>query len=286
MVPTGKPLPVHSLNHEGHLVLVQHIEHKNPYDFTKEHRHTYFEVFFFEAGGGSQLIDFNDQPIKSQSCYIVFPQQVHLMKRAASSAGKLVQFGEEVITSLHLRMLLKQHFFTETPAVIFEEDPEKFKKLGNVLNMLHDATRKESMIAREISLAYLQALLLEVMEGLEPDSGAAMSGERRLLFNFQQQLDEHFCENHQVSKYAANLNITEKKLSAITKKYLGLSPLNVIHNRLLLEAKRLFLFEEIAHKEIAFQLGFDSPASFSLFIKNKTGHNPSELNQQLVNFYK
>jgi len=62
--------------------------------------------------------------------------------------------------------------------------------------------------------------------------------------------------------------------------------LQVIHNRILLEAKRMLLFEEIAHKEIAFQLGFDSPASFSLFIKNKTGFTPSELNQQLVKIHK
>ena len=82
------------------------------------------------------------------------------------------------------------------------------------------------------------------------------------------------------------LNTTEKKLSVISKKYLGLSPLQVIHDRLLLEAKRILLFENSSHKEIAFHLGFDSPASFSLFIRNKTGYSPSELNLQLVNIHK
>jgi AraC family transcriptional regulator, transcriptional activator of pobA len=120
---------------------------------------------------------------------------------------------------------------------------------------------------------------------MAPGGELSLSGERKLLFAFQQQLEIQFRDNHQVSKYASALNTTEKKLAGITKKYIGQSPLQVIHNRLLLEAKRLLLFEDIAHKEIAFQLGFDSPASFSLFIKNKTGFTPSELNRQLVNFY-
>ena len=286
MVPSGKSLPVHSLSHEGSLVQVQRIEHKNPYDFTREHRHTYFEVIFFENGGGSQLIDFINHPIKEFSCYVVFPQQIHLMKRAPESSGRLVQFGEEVITSLPLRIMLQQHFFTESPAAFFEASVEKFRKLEVILNLLQEATGTSTTNSREISLCYLHALLLQLLEGIVPDSGAPLSGERQLLFNFQQQLEIHFRENHQVSKYAASLNSTEKKLASITKKYLGQSPLNVIHNRLLLEAKRLFLFEDVAHKEVAFQLGFDSPASFSLFIKNKTGFSPSELNQQLVNIHK
>jgi AraC family transcriptional activator of pobA len=47
------------------------------------------------------------------------------------------------------------------------------------------------------------------------------------------------------------------------------------------EAKRLLLFEKGSHKEIAYDLGFDSPTSFSAFIKTKTGLSPSELSKQL-----
>ena len=86
--------------------------------------------------------------------------------------------------------------------------------------------------------------------------------------------------------YIDKLASTEKKLAEITKKYTGLSPLQVIHNRILLEAKRLLLFEDRTHKEIAYQLGFDSPASFSNFIKSKTGLAPKELTKQLAEIHK
>lgn len=279
-------LPVHSLTKSDAPMQVRHIEHKNPYDFTKEHRHTYFEIFFFEKGGGSQLIDFIDLPVKEQSVYIVFPQQIHLLKRAPKAVGRLIQFGEEIISSIQLRTLLQQHFFSEISAVFFEKDKDKFKKLSKVVDLLQESSIIQTAVSREVSIHLLHILMLELVDGLDYNSNASLLGERKTLFIFQQQLEDQFRENHQVSKYASALNTTEKKLAAITKKFIGQSPLQVIHNRLLLEAKRLLLFEEIAHKEIAFQLGFDSPASFSLFIKNKTGFTPSELNQQLVKIHK
>ncbi len=283
---SGTILPVHSLSFDEAPVQVKRIEYKNPYDFTREHRHTYFEIFFFEKGGGSQLIDFIDLPVKEQSCYIVFPQQVHLLKRGARSSGRLVQFGEEIITSIPIRLMLQQHFFNALPAVFFEKNKKQFDKVTVILDLLEEASRANSSVLREMALHYLQALLLQLLDGKVQENNSPVAGERKLLFDFQQQLELQFRDNHQVGKYAATLSITEKKLAEITRKYLGLSPLQVIHNRMLLEAKRMLLFGEFAHKEIAFQLGFDSPASFSLFIKNKTGFTPSELNLQLVKIHK
>ncbi len=283
---TSASLPVHSLGYNTAPVQVRRIEHKNPYDFTREHRHTYFEIFFFENGGGSQLIDFIDLPVKGKSCYIVFPQQIHLLKREPEAVGRLLQFGEEVLFSMQLRMLLQQHFFSNIPAIIFESDAARFQKCEVLVDLIGDAGVQQTATSHEIALHYLQALLLGLLDGKPAEENSMLATDRKMLFEFRQLLEQQFHENHQVTRYAAALNTHEKKLALVTKKFLGLSPLQVIHNRLLLEAKRLLLFESSSQKEIAFQLGFDSPANFSLFIKNKTGFSPSELSQQLVNFHK
>lgn len=279
-------LPVHSKSAVDAPVIVRRIEHKNPYDFTREHRHTYYEVFFFEHGGGNQLIDFNNLPVKEQSSYIVYPQQIHLLKRAPRACGRLVQFGDEVITSIQLRLLLQQNFLSNEPSVFFEKRKKTFQQLLPVLDMLETAINEQSSVTKEVPVHLLQVLLLKLLDLKQADEAPATIGDRKLLFHFQQELEKQYCLNHQVSRYAADLGTTEKKLASITKQFLGLSPLQVIHNRLLLEAKRLLLFEDTSHKEIAFQLGFDSPASFSLFVKKKTGFSPSELNLQLVKIHK
>ena len=281
-----EPLPVHSLTLDERPVQVRPIEYRNPYDFTREHRHTYFEIFFFEKGGGSQLIDFHELPVEDHSCYIVFPQQIHLLKRAPDAYGTLLQFREEVIPASQVRILLKQLSFGGQPAVFFEKDRNQLLEYNPLIALLKSSSEKPTAHSQDAALNFLQALLLQLMENKSNENIVIPVADRKLLFEFQQLLEEQFMYNHLVSKYASSLNSTEKKLSAATKQYLGLSPLQVIHNRILLEAKRLLLFDGSSHKEIAYKLGFDSPASFSLFIKNKTGFNPSELNLELVNFHK
>jgi AraC-like DNA-binding protein len=106
------------------------------------------------------------------------------------------------------------------------------------------------------------------------------------MIEFNALLEANYKNQSTVNFYTSRLNVTDKKLASTTKKYTGLSPLQVIHNRILLEAKRLLLFDDVSQKEIGYTLGFDSPASFSAFIKNKTGLPPSELAIQLKYIYK
>lgn len=280
------PLPVHSLEKKEFSVHVEDIQYSNPYDFTREHRHDYFEILFFENGGGSQLIDFLELPVINNSCYIVFPLQVHLLKRGPKANGRLVQFREEVVPSTQMKNLLRQVSFSENPALLFENNKEKFNQFKPILDFLKEASVKTGKFSQDITLHYLQALLLLLIENKETSSIGSLSDDQKILFEFQRLLEEQYLENHSVQQYAALIKTTEKKLSLITKKSLGISPLQVIHNRLLLEAKRILLFEDTSHKEIAFRLGFDSPASFSQFIKNKTGLSPSELYADLVNIHK
>ena len=279
------PLPVHSLERTPRAVHVRPIEYNNPYDFTREHRHDYFEILFFDTGGGDQLIDFVQHPVKPNSCYIVFPQQVHLLKRN-NATGRLVQFKEEVVPSASIKNALRQVLFGENAAVVFENSAPKIKTFDPLLTMLAEASETKTAASHEAALHLLQALLWRLVESRDAHSAAAAPEDQQLLFRFQQMLEEQYAHNHSVQDYANRLATTEKKLAAATKKFMGLSPLQVIHNRVLLEAKRCLLFEKTSHKEIAYRLGFDSPASFSQFVKNKTGCAPSELSMHLVEIHK
>lgn len=281
----GEALPVHSLERTEQTVHVRPIEYNNPYDFTREHRHDYFEILFFDTGGSVQLIDFVQYPVAANSCYIVFPQQIHLLKRN-DATGQLVQFKEEVVPSAQIKNKLRQVLYGENAAIVFENSAEKINAFKPLLTLLEQASGKKTKISTETALHLLQALLLQLIENRDAHSGGPVAEDQHLLFRFQQLLDEQFAHNHSVQDYINKLASTEKKLAAATKKYTGLSPLQVIHNRLLLEAKRMLLFEDTSHKDIAYRLGFDSPASFSQFVKNKTGFSPSELSSHLVEIHK
>jgi AraC-like DNA-binding protein len=89
-------------------------------------------------------------------------------------------------------------------------------------------------------------------------------------------VEMHFRNKHKVSDFADLLNKSPKTLSNLFKEYNNKSPLRVIQDRIILEAKRLFLYTNKSAKEIAFELGFDDSAHFSRFFKKIVGKNPTE----------
>lgn len=106
--------------------------------------------------------------------------------------------------------------------------------------------------------------------------------ESDLVRQFNISLDANFRELHQVQDYANLLNKSPKTLSNIFSKYSEKTPLQLIKERIILEAKRLLYYTDKTSKEIAFDLGFEDPASFSRLFKNATGTSPSSFKNNFV----
>lgn len=93
-------------------------------------------------------------------------------------------------------------------------------------------------------------------------------------------VDRNFKLHHQVGFYASELNKSPKTLSNLFARYHHKMPKQIIHDRIIDEAKRLFYYTDKSAKEIAFELGFPDAAHFSRFFKQITGQNISEYKKE------
>lgn len=96
-------------------------------------------------------------------------------------------------------------------------------------------------------------------------------------FNFL--VEKNFKEKHTVAEYADLLFKSPKTLSNIFSKMGSKSPLRYIHDRKMLESRRLLSYSDLSIKEIAFDLGFVDIQSFSRFFKKYEGVSPSEFKE-------
>lgn len=96
-----------------------------------------------------------------------------------------------------------------------------------------------------------------------------------LVRRFSLLLEGAFRQAHGVSFYAQALNKSPKTLSNIFALLKQPPPSKLIQNRIILEAKRYLRYTDKSSKEIAFELGFESPAHFSRFFKMYAGANVS-----------
>lgn len=121
-----------------------------------------------------------------------------------------------------------------------------------------------------VLLTYLSKLYTEQFKSNE------ISADKLLLKNFQANINERFLELREVGDYASLLNISAGHLSEVVKIQSGKPAIKHIHERLVLEARRLLFHTNSSLKEIAFELSFSDASYFNRFFKRETGITPVE----------
>ncbi|MCA4806862.1 helix-turn-helix domain-containing protein [Myroides odoratimimus] len=101
-----------------------------------------------------------------------------------------------------------------------------------------------------------------------------MNRQYQLTYTFKQHLEEKFKELKTVQQYADLMGITPKHLTEVIKEETGMTALQLIHERLLLEAQYLLRHSHMTVKECAYELGFDNISYFNRFFKLHIGDSP------------
>lgn len=103
---------------------------------------------------------------------------------------------------------------------------------------------------------------------------------REHLQRFTRLLETHFREHRSIEQYAAELGISAAHLNALCRRLAGQSALQLINQRLLLEAKRCLVYTAMTVNQVSDSLGFSEPAYFSRFFKRSSGLTPKAFRQQ------
>lgn len=101
-----------------------------------------------------------------------------------------------------------------------------------------------------------------------------------IVRRFHVLVDDNFKEKKRVQDYADLLYRSPKTLSNLFSICHLPSPLRVIHERVLAEAKRLLIYTDKNAKEISNIIGFEDLATFSRFFKHMTGKNISDFRKE------
>ncbi len=105
----------------------------------------------------------------------------------------------------------------------------------------------------------------------------------KILDSLEKLLDDYFNDENLVSKglpsvqfVADQLNVSPSYLTGLLKVLTGQSTQQHIHEKLIEKAKEKLSTTQLSVSEIAYELGFEHPQSFSKLFKNKTDLSPLE----------
>lgn len=258
-------------------------------DYSKPHQKDHFCVLIPESGNLELLIEDKLHILKKGKVSVIFPEQVHSITHYSDDVtGKIILFEEVMFCSDILKNELSAYNVNLSNQLNCTVLPIKdYQEKIHIVSLVKEIYENPSQIKKEQARFYIKILLLSLIEsihGQHPVLGQH-TNDQPLYIQFKKMLNESYKEERTVQYYADKLFITTKKLNLITKKSCGETAINAIHNRILTEIKRQLMFADISHKEIAFDLGFNSPAALNKFVKAKLNLTPTQLQQELAQKY-
>lgn len=269
------------LPEQGKLLEVQPLDYPNPYDFKKLHRHNYFEIILVNNGTGSQLIDFTHYPMAAGQIFMIYPGQVHLMNRDTTQ-GMVIQFKKNVFE--YIQPLKHHDFYNKSSEIHCHTDLfEHLYDLATRVKKLLEINHTIPTITYHKAFSYLQVILISLIELQQQKTGEHK--EPLILAQFISLITENINDIRKVAEYAELMNCSADKLNEICKKGLGKTALEIIHEELLLEIRRLLILNELSLKEIAYKLNFDTQGNFNAFVKTKTKMTPKQLQKLVLQIY-
>ena len=176
-------------------------------------------------------------------------------------------------------------FFGPSPTMFVNLNEEDIEMMNRLLLVFEEEFTSVDDIKGEMLRMLLVRLIIKVTRLAKKQylgTEEVVEDKFNLVRKFHLLVELHFKKERQVNFYAGLLNKSPKTLSNYFAMYSKKTPLQVIHERVITEAKRLVYYTDKSVKEIAEDLGFEDVAHFSKFFKNVTAKSPSELRSSQI----
>ncbi|RUW48957.1 helix-turn-helix domain-containing protein [Mesorhizobium sp. M8A.F.Ca.ET.021.01.1.1] len=237
------------------------------------HKHPQMgQITYWTGGSGTYRIEDRSWDFSAPAVSFVPSTIVHGFSIGPGTDAIVVSVADDALATLagHSLLPLDRPVFTDALP-----QHAAWQRLATVLDMIA-AEYAEAQGGSDKVLPALIAVALSHIARLAPEATDARgSSDTSLARGLRRLVDAHFRDNWPVDRYVEALATTPHLLDKAAHAVLGSGVKRVVGERRLLEAKRLLLFTVRTVEDIAYEIGFDDPAYFSRFFRERTGEAPA-----------
>ena len=253
----------------------------------RPHRHHDLHQMIWVADGhGTVALDDRNLDLHSPVLLSIPPPMVHGFQWVPGAKGLVLTLSESFVADI---LKLSEDPAIETSlghllAITGALDEQSLKRLHDLFaaivdEYVHDRVGRITAIAGSVTLLFAELARLRHLS-VQPEEDLQERGVRAVCRNFRRLVESHFREQWSVAQYASALAMAERSLRRACVQELGLSPQQVIHRRLFMEAKRDLLYTDKSVAEVGYGLGFDDPAYFTRFFARHERDTPQAFRRQ------
>ncbi|TDE14622.1 helix-turn-helix domain-containing protein [Dyadobacter psychrotolerans] len=273
-------IPLHFLDDETKFGMYVHRLDEIDADEVKlmqAHRDNHCNFFFQESGTSHMMVDFREVSANGCAIFCILPGQVHMPLSLFNARGwfiaaDLMSLGDQY------RSVFEEFSINGEPISL---NSEQAKKLSNCFDMLSDLSKQpdDTFFHQATLNAMLQVFLgmfAAIVLNYEQQFSASNSRTATITRQFKSLLVKNFKTMKSPSEYARVLNISPSYLNEVVKQHTGLAVSILIHQEIMMEARRLLYFTDLSVKQIAFSLGYDDHTYFSRLFRKVIQVSPGQ----------
>ena len=161
---------------------------------------------------------------------------------------------------------------------------EKYRYILEIFERIKKEESENHPFSQSVIKTYIQLILAlgsKEKSFADPDAATNEKVPNKNAAEFQKLLEVYYKKEKELSFYSDQLNITNSTLSKAVKKDFAKTPLQLINERTILEAKKLLHLTYRSVKEIAAELGFADEFYFSRYFKKSVGCSPKSYREKV-----
>jgi AraC family transcriptional regulator, transcriptional activator of pobA len=226
------------------------------------------------------VVDENEFALTANTVITITSGQIHYIKKSTGAKGLVLEFTYDFFCKNDQDIELIFHnslfcHFAMNEVISLDKRALVGLQLKEILDeVLHKPYQYMISIHSRIELILVEINRSKIKQGGEiwkPDA---------LFLKFLEAIRANFKNNLAVHEIAALLYTTGAKLNALSKLHTGRTAQSVLQGLVASEAKRLFMYDKLSVKEVAYELGFNDPFYFSNFFKKQTRQSPKTFKEK------
>lgn len=247
----------------------------------KPHRHADLCQLLFVYKGQAELeIEGQRTQLETPAIQVLPPLSVHGFRFSEDVEGFIVTLATPLINHLQAQLGDSVHALARAENYPAGKD-------GDYLNSLFSALQAEyngHQPAREMLMHSLVSVIMVWVSRqaiVRHKASQRPQRQREYLNGFIQLVEETYRQHVKVEDLAHRLGISVSHLNGTCRELAGQPALQIMHERQLLEAKRLLTYTSMTIYEMSELLGFSDPTNFTRLFRRRVGISPKAFRDRL-----
>jgi AraC family transcriptional activator of pobA len=247
---------------------------------TEPHAHpAYGQVIFVSQGRGVMNLEGRSEPFEGPCALLLPTECVHGLDYEIDVDRWVVTVEVSYLAQLNAKLQEFMQLWALPRMTSFAGQPDAAAEFLDLIRKLEQEVRDKPVGHVVGTEALLTSLLLVITRATaleQPEADGVTRHATRLADRFRELIDQHYRLNLPLQSYASMLAVSPAQLRTACAAAAGLSPIKMIHARIVTEAKRSLIFGDMSIEQIAYSLGFTDTAYFTRFFRKEVGQSPSQ----------